>query len=321
MRILNADDVAENRYLIEFTLRNAGHEVVSAQDGQEALAAAERDHFDVVVSDVLMPRMDGFQLCRELKRRPATRDIPFVFYTATYTDEKDAELGLSLGAARFVIKPQEPQELLRIIQEVVEQRGQEPAAPASPVPEEEYLAVYKERLVRKLDSKVAELRTLNTRLQEELAAREREVAERRLAQEALRASEAVLSAAQRIAGVGSWELRTAGAAQVADAELRCSAEMVRLLGREPGFEPHTVADILESVPAPDRARVEEALRATLASSRGSSSPSASGGRCWRSAPTCASWWRGWGSCCAGSSARTSSWSASSRWSRSGSWRT
>ena len=263
MRILNADDVAENRYLLEFTLRSAGHEVVSAQDGEEALAAAEQGHFDLVVSDVLMPRMDGFQLCRELKSRPATRGIPFVFYTATYTDEKDAALGLSLGAARFVIKPQEPQDLLRIIQEVMEQGGPEAADPPPAVPEEEFLAVYKERLVRKLDAKVAELRALSTRLEQELAAKEREVADRRAAEEALRASEAALSAAQRIAAVGSWELRAAGAVQLPDAELRCSAEMVRLLGREPGFEPRTVADVLQSIPAPDRARVEAALRTAL----------------------------------------------------------
>lgn len=176
MKILSVDDRAENRYLLEFMLRSAGHEVVSMPDGQAALEAALADRFDLVVSDVLMPRMDGFQLCRELKARPATRGVPFVFYTATYTEARDAELGLSLGAARYVLKPEEPQAFLRLIGEVIEEAARLPPEPPRPIPpEEEFLVAYKATLVRKLDAKVAELR----------------------------ASEAALAAAQRLAGMGA----------------------------------------------------------------------------------------------------------------------
>jgi len=265
MRILNADDVAENRYLLEFTLRSAGHEVVSVQDGEEALAAVERSQFDLVISDVLMPRMDGFQLCRELKRRPAHRAIPFVFYTATYTDEKDAQLGLSLGAARFVVKPQDPREFLRLVSEVAAEAagGQKPAPPAL-AGEEEFLALYKQVLVRKLDSKVAELGALSRRLQEELEAKGREVAERRNAEEALRESEAALAAAQRLAGVGSFQLRAADPERLAEARLRCSAEFLRILGSggSPGVPPRPL-DVLEAIARAERPRLLAALRTAL----------------------------------------------------------
>jgi signal transduction histidine kinase len=264
MKILAVDDLAENRYFLEFTLRSLGHEVVSAQDGEEALAAVQRERFDVVVSDVLMPRMDGFQLCRTMKRQPATRGIPFVFYTATYTDEKDAELGLSLGAARYLIRPQQPQDFARILREVVNETGEQPITPFEVAAEDEFLAAYTQRLVRKLDTKVAELSGLAYRLQEELEAKEREIAQRRTAEEALRNSQAALATAQRIAKLGSWELRPASAANLVRAAVSCSAELLRLMGRDPGDASLTTSDLLEAVPSSDRVRVKAAIRAALA---------------------------------------------------------
>jgi two-component system, cell cycle sensor histidine kinase and response regulator CckA len=260
MKILIADDVIENRYLLEFTLRSAGHEVVSAQDGEEALAATGRDRFDLVISDILMPRMDGFQLCRELKRQLTVRDVPFVFYTATYTDEKDVEFGLSLGAARYLVKPMDPQELLGVLGAVMAQAASsEPgSATAADLPEETFLATYTQRLVRKLDGKVAELR-------EALASKEREEAERRLAEDALRASEAALSAAQRIAGVGSWEVRVLDAERLPRSELRCTAEMLRILGRSgPLSTTLTAADLATLMAVEDRPRLEAAMHKVLA---------------------------------------------------------
>jgi two-component system cell cycle sensor histidine kinase/response regulator CckA len=231
MKILSVDDLAENRYLLEFMLRSAGHEVLSVADGQAALDAALRERFDLVVSDVLMPRMDGFQLCRELKARPETRAIPFVFYTATYTDDRDRDLGLSLGAARYVLKPQEPQSFLREIRDVVEETVARPPDPPRPVaPEEEFLVAYKQTLVRKLDAKVAELR----------------------------ASEATLAAAQRLARVGSWELRAPEGQALEGVEVKGSAELARLLGAE---GPRTVGELLQAIPGASRGQLDAALRA------------------------------------------------------------
>ena len=113
MRILSADDKPENLYMLEALLRGHGHTVDSASNGLDALKLAERGVYDLIISDILMPRMDGFQLCRELKKDARLRHIPFIFYTATYTDPRDASLALSLGADRFLIKPLEPEEIGR----------------------------------------------------------------------------------------------------------------------------------------------------------------------------------------------------------------
>ena len=118
-RILVVDDILENRYVLEATLLADGYDVVSATNGVEALAIARSQPPDLVISDVLMPVMDGFALCRQWQREETLRKIPFVFYTATYTDARDGQLAKDLGACRFVIKPQEPHELFEIIRSVL----------------------------------------------------------------------------------------------------------------------------------------------------------------------------------------------------------
>ncbi len=98
--ILIADDNSENRYMLEVLLQRNGFETNTATNGREALEAARSRRPDLIVSDVLMPVMDGFALCKEWKADPDLRGVPFVFYSATYTEPKDIELGLSLGAER-----------------------------------------------------------------------------------------------------------------------------------------------------------------------------------------------------------------------------
>src|SRR5208282_5998950 len=87
-----------------------GCTVIEARDGEEGFDLAIRHHPDIIVSDALMPRMDGFQLLRALKSDPHLRSIPFLFYSATYTGEQEIKLALSLGADAFVVKPTEPEE-------------------------------------------------------------------------------------------------------------------------------------------------------------------------------------------------------------------
>jgi putative nucleotidyltransferase with HDIG domain len=168
MKILIVDDAVVNLYVLETLLKGSGYEVASAGDGSEALAYLWANPCDLIISDILMPRMDGFQLCRECKRDPVLREIPFVFYTATYTEPKDQEFALSLGADRFIVKPMAPKELLKIIGEAIAAiRPDGEAALCKPVEEEKvYLKEYNERLVRKLEKKMLDFQELNQALRE-----------------------------------------------------------------------------------------------------------------------------------------------------------
>ena len=125
------------------------------------------------VSDILMPVMDGFTLCKELKSDEHLRGIPFVFYTATYTEPKDIELGLSLGARKFLIKPMETQALLEELAQVLSEDGIVDAAFSEHPQEEEteLLKQYNATLFRKLQKKVSDLETANRTLQEEIKKR------------------------------------------------------------------------------------------------------------------------------------------------------
>ncbi len=187
MRILSADDKPENLYMLEALLRGHGHTVDSASNGLDALTLAERGVYDLIISDILMPRMDGFQLCRELKKDDRLRHIPFIFYTATYTDPRDASLALSLGADRFLIKPLEPDDFIREIDEVLARKV--PVAPRrSEEPEDEsiYLKEYNARLIAKLEKKMLDLDAANALLREDISQRERTALDRLKLEDKLR---------------------------------------------------------------------------------------------------------------------------------------
>ncbi len=118
-KLLIVDDNPSDLYLLETLLTNNGYTVVTARNGVEALIKARRDPPDLIISDILMPEMDGFSLCRTWKRDAALKNIPFVFYTATYTDPRDEELALSLGAEKFILKPAEPGVFIEWLQTVI----------------------------------------------------------------------------------------------------------------------------------------------------------------------------------------------------------
>jgi len=177
MKILIVDDNKDNIRLLEIMLKGSSYNVVSATDGIEALEKLRADGFDIIVSDILMPGMDGFQLCRECKENEELKHIPFVFYTAAYTDEKDEAFALSLGGDRFVRKPMEPDEFMEIIQGVVRDAERGKITNKKPLLEEEkeVFKLYSERLVTKLERKILTLAE--------------EITKRKRAEEALRESE------------------------------------------------------------------------------------------------------------------------------------
>ena len=154
-RILIVDDMEQNRYVLEATLRGYGYEVVTSHNGTEALAAARAQPPDLVISDILMPVMDGFALCRAWQADERLRRIPFIFYTATYTDPKDEQLALDLGADRFVLKPQEPQVMHEIVRAVLASGAKTAGAAFAKVRPDEIVTLreYNEVLVRKLEKK------------------------------------------------------------------------------------------------------------------------------------------------------------------------
>lgn len=171
-RVLVVDDKPDNLYLLRSLLQGSGFEVDEARHGAEALSQAQQKPPDLVISDILMPVMDGFALCREWKKDRRLTLIPFIFYTATYTDTRDKEFALSLGATRFIVKPEEPAALLLAIRETIEQYeslpgNRTPSPPndsvrPSPTAQETreesaFFKQYNEVLVRKLESKMDQL--------------------------------------------------------------------------------------------------------------------------------------------------------------------
>ncbi len=183
-RALIVDDKEENAYYLVALLKAHGYEVDTARHGAEALVKARQNCPDLVVSDLLMPVMDGYTLLRHWKADARLRNIPFVVYTATYTEPSDERLALDLGADAFVLKPTEPDAFLSRIEAVRAKSGAQAAGPrqVSGSPQGN-LEGYTETLIRKLEEKTLQLEEANRALQ-------RDIADRELAQKALRESEA-----------------------------------------------------------------------------------------------------------------------------------
>lgn len=157
-RVLIVDDHAANLYLLRALLQGHGFEVDEALDGGQALERARLNPPDLVISDLLMPVMDGYTLLRHWKADDRLRAIPFVVYTATYTDPGDEALALEMGADTFLVKPTEPQTLMLHIGEVLEraaQGGQVRRTQAGN--EQETLKLYNEVLVKKLEKRSEQL--------------------------------------------------------------------------------------------------------------------------------------------------------------------
>lgn len=154
--ILIADDNSKNLYLLESVLKGYGYEVTSSVNGAEALELARQSLPDLIITDIFMPVVDGFALCREWMADERLKDIPFIFYTATYTDPKDEDFALSLGAERFLTKPQQPEALIAVVGEVLG-KAKGGAIVKTSADERETLQQYNQVLFRKLEQKVAQL--------------------------------------------------------------------------------------------------------------------------------------------------------------------
>ncbi len=181
--ILVVDDKEENRYYLQALLGAHGYRVSIARHGAEALVLARQSPPLLVISDLLMPVMDGYTLLRHWKSDPQLKDLPFIVYTATYTETEDERLAIALGADTFILKPAEPDVFLQRMHEVMTQparRGVEQQADENA--EAEVLRHYSETLIRKLEEKSLQLTLANAQL-------EQDIERRKNAEAALRESE------------------------------------------------------------------------------------------------------------------------------------
>jgi signal transduction histidine kinase len=164
MKILIVDDVAINRKLLRVTLEAEGHATLEAADGVEALEMLERETVDAVISDILMPNMDGFRLCHAIRKSERFHAIPFIIYTSTYTSPDDMKLAQTVGADKYLTKPAPTAEVLKALLEVMEKKAAQPVSAAVVVEETFVLQQYSQALVNKLEEKNAELAQTNRAL-------------------------------------------------------------------------------------------------------------------------------------------------------------
>jgi signal transduction histidine kinase len=195
-RVLVVDDKEENVYYLRALLQAHGCDVVSARHGAEALVLARQAPPDVIISDLLMPVMDGYTLLRHWKADSRLRSKPFIVYTATYTEPEDERLALSLGADAFILKPTEPDEFLTRLDAVrATTSAATPTRAENVASHEQLLQNYSETLIRKLEEKSLQLEESNRALQ-------RDIAEREAVAERLRLTEEQLRHAQKMEAVG-----------------------------------------------------------------------------------------------------------------------
>jgi CheY-like chemotaxis protein len=152
--ILVVEDNANVLELLEVTLRFKGYPVVTARNGQDALAIIGRQRPALLITDILMPRMDGFSLAHALRKDPKTASLPIIFISATYVTPEDKRFALTLGAVRFIEKPIDTEDFLLTVAEILTQGVS--TAPVS-IDENQFYAGYRERLESKLRHKATQI--------------------------------------------------------------------------------------------------------------------------------------------------------------------
>jgi CheY-like chemotaxis protein len=148
--ILVVEDIPNILELLEVTLRFKGYRVVTARNGQEALERIKQERPAMIITDILMPKMDGYAFVYELRANPLNRDIPVLFLSATYVTPEDKAFAMSLGATQFIEKPIDTEEFLLTIAELLMQK--QPTLP-NPLDNETFYSGYRARLENKLRHK------------------------------------------------------------------------------------------------------------------------------------------------------------------------
>ena len=157
MKVLVVDDSEMNRKLLEASLTAEGMEILVAADGLEALELLGRESVDAVISDVLMPRIDGYRLCYEIRKDDRFKAIPIIIYSASYISTPDEKLALDIGADSFLKKPASTPEIVAALDHAIATPRVDRHSPNRSVAEIEVMKEYSERLIDKLEQKNIEL--------------------------------------------------------------------------------------------------------------------------------------------------------------------
>jgi CheY-like chemotaxis protein len=147
--LLVVEDVPDILTLLVETLKFKGYNVVTATNGEEALEVIKKELPALIITDILMPKMDGFSLVHRLRLSPSTRNIPVVFLSATYIAPEDKEFALTIGVTRFIEKPVDLDVFFPLIDELLSQERHD----SKPMNELDFYEGYKKRLETKLKHK------------------------------------------------------------------------------------------------------------------------------------------------------------------------
>ncbi len=212
IKILIVDDKAENIYFLQSMLDTNGFKTIPAKNGAEALGLLRTNIPDLIITDILMPVMDGFTLCRECKKDEVFKNIPFFFYTATYTDSKDEEYALSLGADRFILKPQEPEIFIKIITEFLADVRNKTIHPKKINQQAETVVLkeYNEVLIRKIEDKMLQTEKVEKELKRYSEELEKEIEERKRNEASLKESQQLFQTLARVSPVGIFRTKADG---------------------------------------------------------------------------------------------------------------
>jgi PAS domain S-box-containing protein len=158
--ILIVDDQPANRDYLVTLLGYNGHRLLEAADGADALAAARAEHPALIIADILMPTMDGYELVRQLRADPAIAATSVIFWTAHYHEQEARSLAKSCGVSRVITKPSEPEDVLRAVEDVLGFQSQQTTTEPPESFDREHLRV----VTDKLSEKAADLKATNERL-------------------------------------------------------------------------------------------------------------------------------------------------------------
>jgi len=160
LRVLIVDDVPENLSLLEDVLSENGYEAVPCRNGLEALQYLEKAPVHLIVADAMMPKIDGFQLCKEVKAKPPTAKIPFIIYTGNYIDGADQDFARSIGVDRYVVKYAGLGSLIQAVNELAQENygfTTPPPQRQEKIDDRVFLEKHHAIIIKKLEEKMAEL--------------------------------------------------------------------------------------------------------------------------------------------------------------------